>query len=570
MLAFALALIIVPGFGFASASVDDPQEGIAFTSADWIDPEGIPGALVIVGGGEMPPEIRRTFVDLAGGAKARIVVIPTASQAAETDPEASWTEGWTKLDPAPESVRVLHTRDRQRADDPAFVEPLRQATAVWFSGGDQNRIAQAYLDTAVEREIHAVLKRGGVVGGTSAGAAIQTRVMIGGGNPIPEIVRGFDLLPDAITDQHFLKRHRQSRLERAVADHPGRFGVGIDEATALVVRGRSLNVVGRSSVTIVLGAGAETTTTTRKDQMARHDTVELEPPTPPFDRAVRVFTLQPGESADLTALRRAARDRARPPVVFGTPRLESGSLLIVGGGRVTPDMARVFVEKAGGPDALIICLQTALPDPLPNRSPDEAFFRRAGARRVVTLNQRTPEELNTTEVRDALSQAGGVWFGGGRQWRFVDAYEGTPVVGWFHDVLKRGGVIGGSSAGASIQAEFLVRGHPLGNEEMMAEGYQRGFGFLPGVAIDQHFAQRNRFADLRAVVRRHPGLLGIGIDESTAILVEGSTARVLGEGSVHLDFRPDNPAPEPDRSVPAGESFDLTQPHVHVNSVDLP
>ena len=550
MLALAFTVSLILGAGMAPPLAEEAAPG--FTSADWIDPEGIPGALVIVGGGGMPPEIRRTFVDLAGGAKARIVVIPTASAAAETDPEASWTEGWTSLDPTPESVNVLHTRDRQRANDPAFLEPLTQATAVWFSGGDQNRIAAAYLDTAVEREIQAVLKRGGVVGGTSAGAAIQTRVMIGGGNPIPEIARGFDLLPDAITDQHFLKRDRLPRLERAIADHPGRFGVGIDEATALVVRGRRLDVVGRSSVTIVLGAGAENVANAREDNIARDS---------PVDRAARVVTLQPGEVADLTALRRAARDRARPPLAFGAPRLDSGALLIVGGGRVTAEMARVFVEKAGGPDALIVCLQTAVPDPLPERSRDEGFFQRAGARRVVTLNQRTPDKLNTPEVRDTLAQAGGVWFGGGRQWRFVDAYEGTPVVGWFHDVLKRGGVIGGSSAGASIQAEFLVRGNPLGNQEMMAEGYQRGFGFLPGVAIDQHFTQRNRFADLRTVVRRHPNLLGIGIDESTAILVEANTARVLGQGSVHLDFRPDNSAPEPDRSIPSGASFDLTQPY---------
>src|SRR5258708_39264612 len=97
-----------------------------------------------------------------------------------------------------------------------------------------------------------------------------------------------------------------------------------------------------------------------------------------------------------------------------------------------------------------------------------------------------------------------------------------------HGVLRRGGVSGGSSAGATIQGDYLVRGSPLGNEEMMAAGYEHGFAFLPGTAIDQHFAQRNRFADLSKVVAAHPQLLGIGLDESTAIIVQGHIAEVVG------------------------------------------
>ena len=104
----------------------------------------------------------------------------------------------------------------------------------------------------------------------------------------------------------------------------------------------------------------------------------------------------------------------------------------------------------------------------------------------------------------------------------------------FHDVLRRGGVIGGSSAGATILGEFLVRGHPLGNTVMMAEGYERGFALLPGAAIDQHFSQRERQPDLLPVIRRHPGMLGIGIDEGTAIVVTGTKVDVIGQHSAHF------------------------------------
>jgi cyanophycinase len=101
------------------------------------------------------------------------------------------------------------------------------------------------------------------------------------------------------------------------------------------------------------------------------------------------------------------------------------------------------------------------------------------------------------------------------------------------EVLKRGGVIGGSSAGASIQGSYLARATPIDNVRIMAPGYERGgLGFLLGVAIDQHFTQRNRHPDLRSLVRTYPQLLGIGIDETTAIVVQGSRAEVVGRGSV--------------------------------------
>ena len=127
---------------------------------------------------------------------------------------------------------------------------------------------------------------------------------------------------------------------------------------------------------------------------------------------------------------------------------------------------------------------------------------------IAVLPHSLPDEVASDAFVDTLKRATGIWFGGGRQWRFLDAYEGTDAVELFRDVLRRGGVIGGSSAGATIQGEYLVRGHPLGNTIMMAEGYERGFSFLPGVAIDQHFSQRNRLSDLIPVIRAHPQVCG--------------------------------------------------------------
>lgn len=237
---------------------------VALTAgADGQEPAGgetgpfpLDGALVIVGGGELPDEVRAEFVRLAGGWSARILVIPTASAHAEdADAEQYYLEDWRPLEPA--DLRLHHARSREEAASDGYLKPLAEATAVWFSGGDQSRLAERFLDTPVERELRRLLERGGVIGGTSAGAAIQTAVMIAGGREEPEIARGFDLLPMGIADQHFLARNRIGRLRKAVARHPDHAGWGIDESTALIVTREGVRVLGASTVTVIRATGEE-------------------------------------------------------------------------------------------------------------------------------------------------------------------------------------------------------------------------------------------------------------------------------------------------------------------------
>jgi cyanophycinase len=509
----------------------------------WLDPAGVRGALVIVGGGEQPDAINAKFIELAGGKEARIVVIPTASNsadddAANADRSEKLTELWKSHGAA--EVQVLHTRSKEKANDETFVEPLKKATGVWFGGGDQTKIADAYLGTAVEREIQAVLARGGVVGGTSAGAAIQSKVMIAGGQTEPRMATGFDLLPGSIIDQHFLARQRRDRSVVAVTMHPECFGLGIDEGTAVIVRGRRLEVLGKSTATVILAASA--------------------------GRPLQEIELKSGDVHDLTMLRRAALERSLasfPPTEPPPPKVESGSLVIVGGGGMPKDVTEKFIELAGGPDSLIVVLPTAAGDTISDSAlaGETRFFERAGAKNVKALAARTRDEVESPEFAAALQDAKGVWFGGGRQWRFVDAYAGTKAEALFHEVLRRGGVIGGSSAGASIQAQYMVRGSPLGNTDMMAEGYERGLGFLPGAAVDQHFSQRGRQPDMTRVMQRYPQILGIGIDEATAIIVRGSVAEVMGKNNVQFyDYRDGPPADKPDYTqVKPGGKYDLVE-----------
>jgi cyanophycinase len=143
----------------------------------------------------------------------------------------------------------------------------------------------------------------------------------------------------------------------------------------------------------------------------------------------------------------------------------------------------------------------------------------------------------------------------------MDAYEGTKIPELMRDVLRRGGVIGGSSAGATIQGDYMVRGAPAGPNIMMCEGYERALGFLPGVAIDQHFTQRNRLKDLTGLVNHYPQFLGIGLDEATAIVVQGHMADVMGRGRAHFyDRRKPVVEGQPDyEALSAGGKYDLKE-----------
>ena len=210
----------------------------------------------------------------------------------------------------------------------------------------------------------------------------------------------------------------------------------------------------------------------------------------------------------------------------------SGALLIVGGGNLSDSIILKFIELAGGKDAPIVVIPTAEgSDKYDENSGGAGKMRKLGATRVTILHTYNTDTANTEAFAAPLKNAKGVWFGGGRQWRLVDAYNNTLTEKLFWKVLERGGVIGGSSAGATIQGSFLTRGDTKNNQVMMGD-HQDGFGFLKNVAIDQHVLARNRQFDLFGILKAHPGLLGIGIDENTAIIVRGNQFEVTGASYV--------------------------------------
>jgi cyanophycinase len=246
-----------------------------------------------------------------------------------------------------------------------------------------------------------------------------------------------------------------------------------------------------------------------------------------------------------------------------------GTLVIVGGGSTdSTGIVEKFVELAGGPNAKIVVVPTAggnrRADGTPVAYVDSvvlASWKARGLTNVHMLHTHDPKVADTEAFAAVLKDANAVWFVGGRQWNIVDSYAKTRTYDAFHAVLARGGVIGGSSAGATIQGTYLVRGAVAGAQIMMAPEpeHQDGFDFLRRSAIDQHINTRNRWNDLQQVMAKFPNLLGIGISEGTAIVVRGDRFEVIGKAQVAIhDTTHPRPAGEkPYLTLQAGDRYDM-------------
>lgn len=211
---------------------------------------------------------------------------------------------------------------------------------------------------------------------------------------------------------------------------------------------------------------------------------------------------------------------------------KKGSLVIVGGAMRDQAILEKFLDLAGGPDAPIVIIPTA--GGREDYDPDWRGlrqFRAAGATNLTVLHTYDRDEADTEEFVQPIREASGVWFGGGRQWRLADSYLNTKTHEALWELLDRGGVIGGSSAGATIQGSYLARGDTRTNTVMMGD-HEAGLGFVKNVAIDQHLLRRNRHFDLLEITQARPELLGIGIDENTAIVVKGDEFEVIGQSYV--------------------------------------
>jgi cyanophycinase len=261
-------LLTAAGFAFSGVQQASAQD-IAKPS----------GSLLLVGGRhqDLPNDLRDLFFELAGGNKARIVVIPTAVADAGLQSPDEFLKPWQESKPL--SVQILHTRDPKTANDPAFVKPLTEATAVFFTNGHLHRVFDAYRGTLVEKELKKLQARGGLIGGTGSGTTVLCDLVSNRDKEDRLTQPGLGLLPGFLINDDGDK----GRFVEAAAANPACVGLTIDPGTAVEIRGKNMRIVGEGSVTVRLAKGA--------------------------DQEEKIEILKSGAKLDLIELRRAAATR---------------------------------------------------------------------------------------------------------------------------------------------------------------------------------------------------------------------------------------------------------------------
>lgn len=357
---------------------------------------------------------------------------------------------------------------------------------------------------------------------------------------------GADLVFDSVIKAGYRDETERNTLLSVLSANPSCVGIGVESEASILLSGRKIRVLGDGAAVFALAAN------------------ETKPVRIQVLRQARSRRANPYETiVDLTAWRRDAIDRMGelfPPSRPRSPLVKNGSLVIVGGGGMPAGLMEEMVGLAGGPKARMVYVPCSESDEVSSSQRIVEIWEKMGVESATFIHTKDREKANSDEAFLApLRNATGIWFGGGRQWNLADSYFGTEAHRLMKQVLDRGGVIGGSSAGASIQARYMCRANPVANFDIMAPGYERGLGFISGVAIDQHFSQRRRQRDMTSLVNRYPQLLGIGIDEATAIVVTQSNARVVGKGKVHFydRKRPVVPGEDDFIALEEGSVFDL-------------
>ena len=254
---------------------------------------------------------------------------------------------------------------------------------------------------------------------------------------------------------------------------------------------------------------------------------------------------------------RNAAAQASPAASQPRP-VSRGALVVSGGAETGTAIYERFIELAGGPDTLILVVPTSgNADSYDESCECLSWLRRAGAKKLRILHTRDRAVANSDEFVAPMKRAGGIWFAEGNSWKHADAYLDTKVHRELLTLLERGGVVGGGSAGARIQGDYIpLRSPEPAHRAIPSKDWRRGFALLPNVIVDPHVLARNRQFDLIGLVAAHPQMLGIGIDENTAIVVRGDSFEIVGSSYVLIyDNKRQIPPDPPETFRTAGGEF---------------
>ena len=498
----------------------------------WPEDLKINGRIIVNNGLKDPSGLQRTLQRIVGG---KSVVCLHGQEEPASD---AWRQALQKAVGDKGSFTVIASSN---ASAKLLNAAIADADCVFFEAfpGKADAIAE------LKEPLHALIQRGGtLIADATVAQRFGKHYVIDAESH--KTAAGLNLLPDTLLDTSI----DAETMLKVLSKHARSVGVRLENETALVLSGRKLLVMGSGKATLSIAKGTAdkpASVSISAGGGRRRDPESI--------------------TADLTQWRRMAIDRDLPPFPGEkppTPFVENGTLIIVGGGGSPRGMMNRFVELAGGVEkARLVYVPCSENDDVGERHGLVSAWKRMGVKHATFIHTKDRNKSNTDEDFLApLKDATGIFYGGGRQWNFSDSYYGTKAHQLMKDVLKRGGVIAGSSAGASIQGRYLARATPIGNFKIMAPGYERGgLGFLAGVAIDQHFTQRGRQKDMTQLIGVYPQLLGIGLDEATAIVVQKSVANVIGRGRVFFyDSKAERGDEDPDYvALPKGSTYDLAK-----------
>ncbi len=594
------------------------QQPVADSAAD-AENDSSNGSIILHGGGQISTQVLREFVELSGGKKARIVVIPSGifvrgqrDDGEEFDESIEefdarvrdFWPGWINMEERGliESLDFLYTDNREDCERPEFVEKLRRATGVFVPAAYQGKLAWRFThrypdrwsetrDSRFQRELRAVVSRGGVVMGHGGGSSALADLMIKGGQtesgrPMEaEVQPGLGLIQGAIVDQNFdtvsgrLERltnllkdmNRLDAMVRWPATGRSMIGLGIEQETALVIQGDRLRVVGERTAHLFLkGNGDRTVWWTR---------IDAESGTYRIDRRSEGHGKVPPSNAQVQ--QEWSNPLGMPEPI--DPR-KVGAVVLHGGG-ANQDLIDVFprLTHQSLPRLLHCPAADTEFQPLEGETAQE-FRSRAGeyfdvwiekeakgeCQDLKFLSCRTAEEAKRASFLEPIRKADGVWFSGGDQAElsrlFVDPEGVSPFEAALHEVVRRGGVVGGSSAGTAIMAKVMIVSTQENNTGPMRANIGKGLSLLRHAIIEQHLGgegragRLERFTELLlndAKVRSQmdeesqtddkfgrdrsvPHRIGLAIEEETWIVIRGHQIEVFGKNRAHVFLvRPD-------------------------------
>ena len=544
----AFALLVVAEVSVAQSFTED--------FSIWPVDLRINGTVITCTGPEIAPTIVAKFIDNGGGKDGKFVAVwldmgfDGKSFESPLDSSNDSSEKQSE-DRQSEFKKFGHDKPLDEFDETEF-RSLNEAVAtasgvLLFSSRVLEQDGAKWLSQS-SSQLHRIITDGGAVCGVGPVVSHFGKFRSESIRASTRLDKGLNLIPDAIVYGGYEDKLERPVMNSGIAMEPLCVGIGIPENTGAILQGRKFRAYGDQKVVFAITAND------RQSYRVQRLAQSTGRRSNPYKTVV-----------DLTAWRRDAIERqlpAFPPAKSPNPVVENGTLFIVGGGGMPRGMMSEFVEMAGGDDAQLIYVPCTESKTVAENPGIVRQWKAMGVASAQVIHTKDRNRANSNEAfLKPLEKATGIWFGGGRQWNFVDSYYGTQAHKLMKGVLKRGGVIGGSSAGASVQGSYLARANPVANFDIMAAGYERGLGFLNGVAIDQHFSQRGRQKDMTQLADRYPQLLGIGIDEGTAIKVQGSIAQVVGRGKVFFYDRrqPVIPGQDDFLALESGSKFDLVE-----------